>query len=165
MPSTSDVVRPATKRDIPRVAELAGALVRMHHATDPARFLLIDDVEKGYAWWLSREIERKGAVVLVAVRDERVVGYAYGSLEERDWNMLLDAHGAIHDVYVADDARRGGAGRALLTAMIAALTELGAPRVVLSTMVGNEAAQALFRQSGFRPTMLEMTRDVGQKAK
>ena len=42
--------------------------------------------------------------------------------------------------------------------MVARLEALGAPRVVLSTMVGNEAAQRLFRQCGFRPTMLEMTR-------
>jgi ribosomal protein S18 acetylase RimI-like enzyme len=102
-------------------------------------------------------------VVLVAVRDERVVGYAYGSLEERDWNMLLDAHGAIHDVYVADDARRGGAGHALVTAMIDALSALGAPRIVLSTMVANEGAQHLFRRCGFRPTMLEMTREASVK--
>jgi ribosomal protein S18 acetylase RimI-like enzyme len=42
--------------------------------------------------------------------------------------------------------------------MIAALVTAGAPRVVLSTMVGNAAAQELFRACGFRPTMLEMTR-------
>jgi hypothetical protein len=36
---------------------------------------------------------------------------------------------------------------------------LGAERVLLSTMVGNETAQHLFRATGFRPTMLEMTRD------
>ncbi|MCL2448179.1 MAG: GNAT family N-acetyltransferase [Polyangiaceae bacterium] len=100
-----------------------------------------------------------GAVVLVAYRDELCVGYAYGTLEERDWNMLLDAHGALHDVFVTEVARRGGLGRRLVMAMVDELTRLGAPRVVLSTMVGNEAAQRLFRGCGFRPTMLEMTRD------
>lgn len=159
MPSLSEVIRRAARRDLPHIAELAGALVRLHNATDPARFFLMDDVEKGYAWWLSRELERSGAVVLVAYRDELCVGYAYGTLEERDWNMLLDAHGALHDVFVTEVARRGGLGRRLVMAMVDELTRLGAPRVVLSTMVGNEAAQRLFRGCGFRPTMLEMTRD------
>jgi ribosomal protein S18 acetylase RimI-like enzyme len=151
-------VRRAESADLSRVAAMAGALVRMHHQVDPGRFLLVDRVEEGYAWWLSRELGRAKAVVLVACRGEDVIGYAYGSLEERDWNMLLDTHGAIHDVFVREDARRSGAGRGLVDGMIAELTQMGAPRVVLSTMVGNQAAQELFRRCGFRPTMLEMTR-------
>jgi ribosomal protein S18 acetylase RimI-like enzyme len=152
------VIRPATEADLPEVARLAGELVRLHHDTDPDRFFLPERVEEGYTWWFTRELRRPGAVILVATVGETIVGYTYGSLEERDWNMLLDVHGALHDVFVASTARRGGAGRALVTATIAALEKLGAPRVVLATMVGNEAAQRLFRACGFRPTMLEMTR-------
>jgi len=156
---TGDVhVRPAGPRDVEAIARLAGELVRMHHAADPARFLLVDRVEEGYAQWLSRELGRPAAVLIVATHSERVIGYAYGAVEGRDWNLLLDAHGAVHDVFVADDARRAGAGRKLVDAMIAALERLGAVRIVLSTMVANEAAQRLFRSRGFRPTMLEMTR-------
>jgi ribosomal protein S18 acetylase RimI-like enzyme len=151
-------IRPAEARDLDRLGALAGALVREHHAADPRRFFLVDGVEAGYARWLGRELARPGAVVLAAERDGAVVGYVYASLEERDWNALLDEHGAIHDVYVAEEARRSGVARALVEAVIAALTALGAQRVVLSTRVGNEAAQALFRACGFRPTMLEMTR-------
>jgi ribosomal protein S18 acetylase RimI-like enzyme len=151
-------VRQAESADLPRVAQLAGALVRMHHEVDPGRFLLVERVEEGYAWWLARELRRAQAVVLVACRGDDVIGYAYGTLEERDWNLLLDAHGAIHDVFVREDARRGGSGRALVDGLVKELTRLGAPRVVLSTMVGNVAAQALFQRCGFRPTMLEMTR-------
>lgn len=157
------VVRRAEERDLAHVARLAGELVRMHHQTDPSRFLLIDRVEEGYARWLSREIARAEAVVLVAARGaERgaeIVGYAYGALEGRDWNLLLDTHGAVHDVYVSADARRAGVGRLLVDAIVSALEALGAPRIVLSTMVSNEAAQRVFRACGFRPTMIEMTRD------
>jgi ribosomal protein S18 acetylase RimI-like enzyme len=152
------LIRPADKDDLPRVAELAGELVRMHHAADPGRFLLVEKVEEGYAWWLSRELGRAQAAILVATRAGLIVGYAYGTLEDRDWNMLLDVHGALHDIFVAGEVRRGGVGRQLLDAMVARLEAMGAPRVVLSTMVGNESAQRLFRQAGFRPTMLEMTR-------
>lgn len=154
-------IRRATKTDLPRVAALAGALVRMHHATDPDRFMLSPDVEKGYAWWFDRQLGNPKAVILVAEREGAIAGYAYGSLEDRDWDMLLDEHGAVHDVFVDEPARRSGAGRALVLAMVAALEELGAPRIVLSTMVGNERAQRLFAACGFRPTMLEMTRSKG----
>ena len=130
----------------------------MHHATDPKRFFLVDRVEEGYAWWFRKELANEAAVVLVAERDGEILGYAYGTREGRDWNMLLDEHGAVHDVFVAPGARRGGVGRALMAEITAALEALGAPRIVLSTMVQNEPAQRLFRACGFCPTMLEMTR-------
>jgi ribosomal protein S18 acetylase RimI-like enzyme len=151
-------IRRAETRDLPAVGQLAGRLVRMHHEADPARFLLVDRVEEGYEHWLSRELGRKEAVVLVACRGAQVVGYAYGTLEPRDWNLLLDAHGAVHDLFVAEDARRGGLGRKLLEELVTALERLGAKRFVLSTLVTNASAQRLFRACGFRPTMLEMTR-------
>ena len=155
------VVRRARAQDLPRLGELAGALVRFHHAADPRRFLLVDGVEAGYARWLGSELQRAEAVVLAAELGGRVVGYGYATLEGRDWGSLLDAHGEIHDVMVAEDARRAGAGRALLRALCAELEALGAPRIVLYTMTSNAAAQRLFESEGFRRTMLELTRDRG----
>jgi ribosomal protein S18 acetylase RimI-like enzyme len=156
-------IRPAEIGDVPRVAALAAELVRMHHEADPARFFTSDNVEAGYARWLPREIGRAEAVVLVACEGPAVHGYAYGALEGRDWMLLLDAHGAVHDIFVAKEARRAGIGRKLLDALVLALERRGAPRIVLSTMAGNEAAQHLFRQAGFRPTMLEMTKEAREK--
>ena len=151
-------IRPATPADLPRVAPLAGALVRMHHAVDPSRFFLPDNVEEGYAWWFERELRRAEAFVIVADKGGEIVGYAYGTREERDWNALLDEHGYVHDIFVAPEARRDGVGRKLMLAAIDELTRRGAPRIVLTTMVSNEAAQRLFASCGFRPTMIEMTR-------
>ena|SRR6185437_14809037 len=152
-------IRPARRADLPAVAHLAGKLVRMHHDHDARRFFLPDRVEEGYAWWFGREVDREEVVLLVAARGEAVVGYAYGRLEERDWNQLLDACGALHDVWVEAAERRHGVARALVDATVAALVAKGAPRVVLHTMTANEGAQALFARLGFRRTMVEMTRE------
>jgi len=156
-------VRRATESDVPAAAELAGRLARMHHETDPDRFFLPDNVVEGYSWWFRRELARKEAVLLVAeltvpAGSTKVAGYAYGSLGERDWNLLLDEHGAIHDIYVADDCRKHGAGAALVSALVSELEALGAPRIVLSTMPSNTGAQRLFARHGFRTTFFEMTR-------
>jgi ribosomal protein S18 acetylase RimI-like enzyme len=61
---------------------------------------------------------------------------------------------------VDPEHRRRGLGRRLLEATLAELKARRAPRVVLSTAVQNEAAQRLFASVGFRPTMIEMTREV-----
>jgi ribosomal protein S18 acetylase RimI-like enzyme len=158
----SDVtIRSAMPEDIQRAAALGAEIVRLHHATDPKRFFLVDNIEEGYAWWLGQEVGRPEAVILLAEREGQVVGYTYGVIAERDWGVLLDRHGIIHDLFVVESARRGGVGRALVAAMIRRLEALGAPQIVLHAMVQNEPAQRLAASFGFRPTMLEMTRQRG----
>ncbi|WP_437335909.1 N-acetyltransferase family protein [Sorangium sp. So ce394] len=156
-------VRPAKRADMPEVARFAAQLVRLHHALDPHRFLCLEPLEPGYQRWLTSELENPGAAIVVAEQggaEPALVGYAYGRREPRDWNSLLDAYGALHDVYVAEPARRLGAGALLLEAVIGRLRALGAPRVVLHTATQNAAAQRLFERFGFRRTMIEMTLEL-----
>lgn len=153
-------VRSAAPADMPAVARLAARLVRQHHAWDPRRFLCMEPVEPGYERWLTHELEDPDAVIVVAERAGEVIGYAYGRLEERDWNALLDAHGGLHDVLVDEAARGAGVGAALVEAVCARLRALGAPRVVLMSAAPNVAAQRLFARLGFRATMVEMTREL-----
>jgi ribosomal protein S18 acetylase RimI-like enzyme len=157
-------VRPATREDLPDLGKMAGALVRFHHALDPLRFFLLEGVEKGYAHFLSGSLSDHDTIVLVAERGGALVGYAYARLEPRDWNALLDACGALHDIFVVPTERRSGVAGALLEGVVARLTTLGAPRLVLSTATGNEAAQRLFERHGFRRTMIEMTRELPEGA-
>jgi len=152
-------VRRAEARDLAVAADFGAALARLHHETDPRRFFLPERVAAGYAWWFARVLEDPNAVLLVAEVSGKLAGYAYGGLQERDFNLLLDEHGAIHDLFVAPAERRHGVGQALLEAILAALEGLGAERSVLATMPSNLAAQSLFARFGFRPTLLEMTRN------
>jgi ribosomal protein S18 acetylase RimI-like enzyme len=155
-------VRPVTQADLPGVARLAAQLLAYHHGIDPLRFFRVENAEEGYAWWLGRELKDANAVVVCAVDEGgRIVGYAYGTLEERDWNMLLDAHGALHDVLVDESVRRRGVGELLVLEVCRRLEAMGAPRVVLSTAVQNARARALFGKLGFRETMVERTREAG----
>jgi ribosomal protein S18 acetylase RimI-like enzyme len=158
------IVRDATVPDLPTAAALGAEIVRLHHATNPKRFFMLDDVEQGYLRWLRQELQRPDAVVLVAELDGIVVGYAYGVIEERDWSILVDRHGAFHDLCVAESARRQGVGRALGLAMVEKLEQLGAPRILLRAMVQNEAARRLASALGFTPTMVEMTRERQARA-
>jgi len=139
---------------------MAAALVREHHLLDAQRFMLVEPVEVGYRDWLVKEITRRGAVILVAEEDLEIVGYAYGALESRNWNDLLDACGKLHDVFVVEGARRRGIATRLVESMLLELGSLGAPRIVLMSADGNRAAQGFFQSLGFRRTMIEMTREL-----
>ena len=159
-------IRRATRFDMSAVAQLAARLVRYHHELDPSRFLCAEPLEPGYERWLLHELDNAKAIVMVAERPAlgpkppAILGYAYGRMEPRDWNALLDAAGVLHDVYVADDARTHGVGAALVEAVARELKEMGAPRIVLHTATKNAAAQRLFEKLGFRRTMVEMTRET-----
>lgn len=153
-------VRPAEERDLDALARFAGALVRLHHAFDPARFFLPENVEKGYRWWFGKELASEAAILLAADRDGEVVGYVYGRVEDRDWNMLLERHAALHDIFVDERARKLGIAEGLVEAFAAEAKRRAAPRIVLSTAAANTGAQALFSRLGFRRTMVEMTREL-----
>jgi ribosomal protein S18 acetylase RimI-like enzyme len=154
------VIRPAASADLPALGRLGALLVRMHHDLDSARFIAASPrTEHGYASWLGSQLEEPTVVILVAHRDEDVVGYAYAAIEGHDYMALRGPAGVLHDIVVDPTHRREGVGRMLLDAMLAALTERGAPQVVLWTAVRNQAAQRLFAGAGFRQTMVEMTRE------
>jgi len=122
--------------------------------------MLIEPVEAGYQWFFTRELERDAARILVAEEGGDILGYAYATLEERDWNDLLDACGKLNDLYVDAGARRRGIARALVEATFAWFRERKAPQVVLLSAWQNADAHAFFEALGFRRTMLEMTAEL-----
>jgi ribosomal protein S18 acetylase RimI-like enzyme len=160
-------VRAAKPDELGEVAKLAAVMVRMHHAWDPRRFAIFrEPIEEGYANWLAHELQNRKALVMVAARTTRgktkILGYAYARLEGRDYNRLLDACGFLHDIVVSADARGEGVGDALLEGVAAWMTQRGAPRLILETAAANETAQRFFQKRGFRPTMIEMARELPQ---
>jgi ribosomal protein S18 acetylase RimI-like enzyme len=163
-------IRDATHADLPAVGQLAGQLVRMHHAYDPARWLLVDGVETGYARFFASQLGTRDTIILVAEDDQNgeqdseqngeIVGYAYAGLEDRNWAELRDACARLHDVFVVERVRRQGLARRMLRECIQRLTALGAPLAVTTTAFQNEGSQALLRSLGFRPAALEMAMDL-----
>lgn len=170
------VIRRAEKQDLPQLGELGAMLVRTHYGFDPQRFLSPESASaEGYAWFLGTQLDEPQVVVFVAESmavatasaagntnsGPAVVGYIYAGLEPRSWKDLREAAGFIHDVVVAPQARGGGVGTRLLEAAAEWLEAAGAPRVMLATAHRNQSARHLFERLGFRPTMIEMTRERG----
>ena len=154
-------IRNAREEDLAVVGQLAGQLVRMHHAWDPLRWMLPAGVEEGYARFFASQLDDPDTVILVAENAlGEVVGYAYAALEARSWADLREACGKLHDVFVAPPARRKGIGKRLAREAMARLRDLGAHRVVLTSAWQNQDAHALFRSLGFRETMIEMAKEM-----
>jgi ribosomal protein S18 acetylase RimI-like enzyme len=154
------IIRGAEAQDLPEIGKLAGMLVRQHHEFDSQRFMLMSNVEAGYARFFLGELSNPQTIILAAEQAGAIVGYAYARLEQRDWNALLDAHGALHDIFVAENVRRQGVARRLVEAVRERVQGKGAPRLVLHTASKNQAAREFFAALGFRETMIELTSEL-----
>jgi ribosomal protein S18 acetylase RimI-like enzyme len=154
-------IRRATPADTTAIGRLGALLVRLHHDLDPKRFIpATSRTEQAYGSFLGTQLDEPNIVILVAEQDGEVIGYTYAGVEGRDYMSLRGPAGVLYDI-VVDPAHRGqGVGRTLLDATLKALKAGGATQVVLSTAERNLTAQRLFERAGFRPTMIEMTREL-----
>lgn len=156
-------IRPATSGDMEILGSFGAMLVAIHHELDARRFIeAAKSTPARYANFLQSELSRPETVLLVAEDDGALIGYAYAVSEGFDYMSLRGPAGVIHDLFVDPARRREGVGRMLLEAAMAGLKSLGAERFVLSTAYRNETARSLFAAMGFRPTMIEMTREADQ---
>jgi ribosomal protein S18 acetylase RimI-like enzyme len=159
------IVRRATPEDLPGIGRLGALLVKEHYDFDPQRFIAArPGTPEGYASFISTQLDDPDKAVLVADDKRDVVGYAYAAVEGYDYMALRGPAGVLHDIIVAPEHRGRGVGRLLLGAMLEFFRSREVPRVVLSTAERNEAAQRLFASTGFRRTMIEMTRELDDSA-
>jgi ribosomal protein S18 acetylase RimI-like enzyme len=155
-------VRRARPGDAPSLGKLGALLVRTHFEFDPKRFLPVtSQTEERYGAFLASQLDDSDTVVLVAEKEGQVLGYTYATVEGYDYMSLRGPAGVLNDIVVEPSQRGRGIGRMLLEATMDELKGRAVPRVVLSTAEQNLAAQRLFEGSGFRRTMIEMTREVG----
>jgi ribosomal protein S18 acetylase RimI-like enzyme len=161
MSPTAVEIRKAERRDLEALGRLGAMLIRTHYKFDSKRFLAPrEGVESAYASFLGRALDSTDDCVFVAERDGAVVGYVFAALEPLSWKELRGPAGFIHDVAVAEEARRSGIGTKLVEAAVEWLRSHGAPRVILWSAAPNAIARALFRRLGFRETMVEMTMEL-----
>ena len=157
------LIRPAVRSDVPALCSLAELLALQHAAFDPAHYRFPKSVADAYADLLNEQLGLKEAVVLVAEVSGVLVGYAFARVEPPSLVALTGAAGWIHDLYVVAELRGLGTGSRLLDAAIQALGDLGVTDVLLGVAAQNEAAAALFRRRGFRPTLQEMALHLGDE--
>ena len=131
-------IRRATPADLDAVAALFDAYRRFYGQPG--------DVPRAHAF-LAERIGRDESVVLLAEDAGTTLGFTqlyplFSSVRTgRSW--------LLNDLYVAEDARRRGVGRALLDAAATFARDDGAAGLMLETMRDNAPARALYRAAGW----------------
>lgn len=136
-----DAIRRAGPTDVAELAPLFDAYRRFYgQASDPALA----------AGFLLERLEREESVVFVAERDGTPVGFVqlypvFSSTAARPRRLWI-----LNDLFVAQEARRGGVARALMARARRLAEETDACGLELSTARTNLAAQRLYESLGWR---------------
>ena len=98
--------------------------------------------------FLGRRLEARDSVVLLA-RDEAGGALGFTQLYPTFTSLGCARIFVLNDLFVAEQARGRGMGKALLAAAADFARDAGAARLTLSTDVANRAAQALYERVGW----------------
>lgn len=105
------------------------------------------DVARAEAF-LRERLQRGESVVLLAGRDGATVGFA--QLYPMFSSVRTARVWILNDLFVAEQARRGGVARALLAAAASFAKDDGARGIMLETSRDNAPARALYRAAGWQ---------------
>ena len=97
--------------------------------------------------FLAERMKRNESVIFLAVIDGAAVGFT--QLYPLFSSVSMQRVWVLNDLFVAPDARRSGAGRALLERAERWAKETGSKGLTLSTEVTNETAQRLYESAGW----------------
>jgi ribosomal protein S18 acetylase RimI-like enzyme len=144
-------IRPALAADYAAIATLALEVLEHHIAVVPDIFQSIAEVlPEAYYANLLRDPE---SGVLVAERSGTIVGFAVMQLRHATLSLHVPRTVAYIDQFgVAQAARRGGVGRALLAACAAWGRERHAATLELSCWEANQSGIAFYTAQGLRVT-------------
>jgi phosphinothricin acetyltransferase len=145
-------VRPATEADVDAVAAIYAREVAEGYAT-------FDTTAPARELWVGKTTATDPrSPFLVAVEDERVLGFAYaGPYRERG----AYANTRETTVYLSPEAAGRGIGRRLYDELLVRLVDAGVHTVLAAIALPNDASEGLHRACGYE--RLGIMRDVGRK--
>jgi ribosomal protein S18 acetylase RimI-like enzyme len=140
----------ATIEDLPRVAELFAEYLRFYKQTHDSPAIEA---------FLSERFERGDSTILLAVDAD---GAALGLTQvyPKPSSLALATDWILNDLIVAPEARGQGAGRALVSEVLARARAAGISEVILETARTNTTAQGLYESLGFEVDEVYLTYSV-----
>jgi len=141
------LIRPARIGDLAAIIGLWRELQNINAAFDP-RLKLNSEAADWFVNYLEEQLDNTSAAVVVAEKDERVVGYTFGQVMRRP-TLLSGDCGYIADICVQSDARGQGIGRSLHGWLRAWFVAQGITAVELQVVRANPASQAFWRKMGY----------------
>jgi diamine N-acetyltransferase len=152
------VVRRATVEDAEAVTALHGYLHRMHTEAHPDVFTVFDPALTRRRF--ERLLADDDALIWIAEVEGEPVGFASATLKHQEASDTVREDRAlhVHELAVAPQARRAGAGRALMQAVEDCARSLQLTSVSLNTWLFNTEARGFYERLGYQRLNMQMRR-------
>lgn len=158
------VIEDLTVEQLGELEPLWDAL-RAHHVSVAAKWLG-EPRTRSESWRRRRGqyqswLEEEDAFVVVARRQETLVGYAVIRMRDGSptWSVSERA-GEVETLSVAPEERREGVGERLMDAVCERLRARGAQELSLHVLEGNEDAMRFYARQGFRRFAVWLSRPL-----
>jgi len=153
-------IRRATPSDAAVIAALNTFVHEPHRAAMPDDYRPYDQVAA--AAYFADAIGAKGHLIWLAEMHNRTVGFVEAELRTRANNPFTSPliFVEIHQLAVASDVRRVGAGRALMHAVELECSNLGASEVRLQHRAFNEGADGFYEALGYATYSVSMRKQL-----
>lgn len=152
-------ITPARAQDIDSILDLWGELAAFHADLDPA-FTPAAGWRPAYAGYLATILDRPDARILVARRDERIIGYGVARITFLPPFFAERRRGFIQDVFTEEGYRRRGVAGRLVAELLAWLRAETVTTVELTVAINNADAIRLWERLGFHPYMQHFKRTL-----
>ncbi len=137
------------ERHVSDIGALWLEFMRFHQEIDPI-FAPRDGAVTGFEEnEVRRLIRSENGLVLVALDEGRVVGYALSEVRGPKEGYKLEKHGAIDNVAVMASYRRRGVGDKLVREILTWFQSRDVDRVELEVLAQNQVGYSFWRRHGF----------------
>ena len=143
---TDFLIRPMAEQDVENVTSLLCELHMLHYTERPDIYI---DSEKPFSEKTLRDLMSNSVPILVAQRENEIIGVCMASYKISQ-NPLCTKRkiGYIEAIYVKDNMRRRGIGKALYKAISDTVKESGAETIELNVYDFNTEAKAFYESVG-----------------
>jgi ribosomal protein S18 acetylase RimI-like enzyme len=157
---SSQEVRPGAESELDEIAALWTEMYA-HQQAHGMALPLRDDAAEVWKRQLSGRLDSPVSIVLVAPADEgKLLGFLAAQTKRLppQFAAARPKLGFISELFVRPEARRRGAGRALVDAALAWFRRADVGSIELHVLVGNEHGRRFWEELGFVPELLQMRR-------
>jgi ribosomal protein S18 acetylase RimI-like enzyme len=151
-------IRKATLADLPKLQQLSAALIRSDAQYDRD---LIEQWSLGVDGkkYLTKRIQGRKGVCLVAEIEGKIVGYATGGLLSiQKWRPVKRSE--LDNLYIDDACRSRGIGAKLVEAFIKWSKEKKMDRVMLYAEAQNDRGISFYKRNGLNPLHLVLEKTI-----
>jgi len=147
------VIRNAMMSDLEEIVKFRLSFQRHMEASNPKVWRITEEGQAHLREDTEQKVVDEGGRMVVAVKDEKLIGVAYGEVSHRT-DYTPNIIGQISIVYVREEFRRQGVGRRLVEELCQFFSSEEVEEVTLNYVIGNKEAEGFWTALGFEPVRI-----------